>query len=217
MPVASSSPKNTCPRSGISSPAITRSSVVLPEPDGPRSARSSPARTSSDTPRSAAVSPNSFAIPATRMSMPVPRSMGRSPGERVPVSPLEERLGCQGDNGQESEERSDGEGRDEVVLIVENLNVERHGVGQASHVSGDDRHGAELAHGAGIAQQDAVEQRPADVRQGHGQKGPDRTGAQGQGRLLIRGALLLHEWDQLTGNKGKGDEDRRQHDAGQGE
>src|SRR4051794_40253546 len=179
MPVASASPKNTCPRSGISSPAITRSSVVLPDPDGPRSARSSPARTSSDTPRRAAVSPNSLAIPATRMSMPVPRSMGRSSGESIAVSPLEERLGCQGDNGQKSEERSDGEGRDEVVLIVENLNVERHGVGQAPHVSGDDRHGAELAHGAGIAQQDAVEQCPADVGQGHGQEDSERAGAQG--------------------------------------
>src|SRR5215210_8051609 len=110
---------------------MIRSSVVLPDPDGPRSARSWPARTSSDTPRSAAVSPNSFAIPATWMSMPVPSSMGGSSGESVAVSPLEEGLRCERDNGQESEERSDGEGRDEVVLIVENLNVERHGVGQA--------------------------------------------------------------------------------------
>src|SRR3954470_9878549 len=116
---------------------MMRRSVVLPDPDGPRSARSSPARTSSDTPRSAAVSPNSFAIPATRMSMPVPSSRGRSPGESVAVSPLEEGLRCEGDDGQESEERGDGESRDEVVLIVENLNVKRHGVGQAPHVSGD--------------------------------------------------------------------------------
>src|SRR3954464_8533376 len=115
---------------------MIRSSVVLPEPDGPRSARSSPARTSSDPPRSAAVSPNSFAISATRMSMPVPRSMGRSPRERITVSPLEERLGCEGDHSQESEERSDRKGRDEVVLIVENLNVKRHGVGHAPDMSG---------------------------------------------------------------------------------
>src|SRR4051794_36677355 len=142
---------------------MMRRSVVLPDPEGPRSARSSPARTSSDTPRSAAVSPNSFAIPATRMSMPVPSSMSRSPGESIPVLPFEEGLRCKRDDGQESEERSDGEGRDEVVLIVENLNVERHGVGHAPHVSGDNRHGAELAHGAGIAEQDAVEQRPANV------------------------------------------------------
>ena len=34
--------RSTVPRSGISSPAIMRSSVVLPEPDGPSSATSSP-------------------------------------------------------------------------------------------------------------------------------------------------------------------------------
>src|SRR6478609_7123675 len=113
---------------------MTRSSVVLPDPDGPSSARSSPARTSIVTPRSAAASPNSLAIPATRISMPVPRSMARSPGELIPVSPLEERLGGQGDDGQESEERSDREGRDEIVLIVEDLDVERHGVAEQDAV-----------------------------------------------------------------------------------
>ena len=34
-----------CPRPGRSSPAMTRSSVVFPEPDGPSSATSSPAGT----------------------------------------------------------------------------------------------------------------------------------------------------------------------------
>src|SRR4051812_32029239 len=170
---------------------MMRRSVVLPDPDGPSRASSSPARTSTETPRSAAVSPNSFAMPATRISMPVPGSMGRSPGERVAVSPLQERLGCKRDDGQESEERSDGKSRDEVVLIVENLNVKRHGVGHPADVSGDDRHRAELAHGAGIAEQNTVKQRPANVGQGHGQKGPDWAGAKRQSRLLVRGPLLL--------------------------
>ena len=41
--------KVTCPESGISSPAMTRSSVVLPLPLGPSSATSSPVSTSSET------------------------------------------------------------------------------------------------------------------------------------------------------------------------
>ena len=50
---ASSLPNQISPAVGISSPAISRSNVVLPEPDGPSSARSSPERISSDTPCSA--------------------------------------------------------------------------------------------------------------------------------------------------------------------
>ena len=50
---ASSPPKSTRPSVGHSRPAMMRSSVVLPEPDGPSSASSSPAPTSSETPCSA--------------------------------------------------------------------------------------------------------------------------------------------------------------------
>src|SRR5579864_7089962 len=46
------------PWSGVSNPAISRSSVVLPQPDGPSSANNSPSSTDSDTPSTAAIAPN---------------------------------------------------------------------------------------------------------------------------------------------------------------
>ena len=51
---------NTSPASGCSSPAITRSSVDLPEPLGPSSAISAPLGTLTETSSSATNSPNRF-------------------------------------------------------------------------------------------------------------------------------------------------------------
>ena len=48
------------PLAGVSKPAMRRSSVVLPEPEGPRSAISSPERISSDTSFSAGYRSNSL-------------------------------------------------------------------------------------------------------------------------------------------------------------
>src|SRR5262245_60687306 len=45
------------PSSGVSSPARSRSSVVLPQPEGPSSTRHSPAATSRSTPRTTSVEP----------------------------------------------------------------------------------------------------------------------------------------------------------------
>src|SRR5271163_2718496 len=45
------------PLSGCSKPAISRNSVVLPQPDGPSSANSSPCSTDSDTSSTAATAP----------------------------------------------------------------------------------------------------------------------------------------------------------------
>jgi hypothetical protein len=56
--VVSSPKKRTVPLSAVSRPAMMRSSVVLPDPDGPSSATSSPVPTSSVTFRSAANEPN---------------------------------------------------------------------------------------------------------------------------------------------------------------
>ena len=50
-------PIRISPDTGRSSPAIARSVVVLPHPDGPSSVRCSPAPTSKVTPRTAATSP----------------------------------------------------------------------------------------------------------------------------------------------------------------
>src|SRR5436305_1270076 len=115
---------------------MTRSSVVLPDPEGPSSAKSSPGATSSDTPRSAA--PASKALTRSRTAMPTPARAGlRSTiasvppraGEGVGVTPLEEGLERQGDESQEGEERSDREGGGKIVFIVEDLDMQGQRVG----------------------------------------------------------------------------------------
>ena len=55
----------TEPRSGCSSPAMMRSSVDLPQPDGPSRAKNSPVSIRSETPASAVTAPNRLQIPST--------------------------------------------------------------------------------------------------------------------------------------------------------
>src|SRR4051812_7361978 len=76
------------------------------------------------------------------------------------VGPLDERLEDEGDESEEGEERGGGEGADEVVFVVEDFDVERQGVGLAADVSRNDGYGAEFAHRAGVAEDDAVEEAP---------------------------------------------------------
>src|SRR6476620_10116693 len=111
---------------------MTRKSVVLPEPEGPSSAISSPERIRRPTPRNAAVSPKSLTISATVMSTESVLSMGGSARDFVAVAPLEDRFDRQGDEGETSEERSDGEGCHEVEFIVQDLDMEGHGRGEAA-------------------------------------------------------------------------------------
>src|SRR6266446_3990287 len=64
--VMSSPSTRTRPPSGLSKPATTFNSVVLPEPLGPRMVKSSPEAMSSDTPSSATTSPKRRVSPSTR-------------------------------------------------------------------------------------------------------------------------------------------------------
>src|SRR3954467_5670542 len=65
-----SSPEiSTCPSSGCSSPAMTRSSVDLPLPLGPRRAVSPPSGTSMETSSSATKSPKRLVTFLTEMAM----------------------------------------------------------------------------------------------------------------------------------------------------
>src|SRR3989454_1279773 len=57
------------PSSGRSKPAISRSVVVLPEPEGPRSVKNSPAGISRSTRSTATTSPYVLRIPASRTSI----------------------------------------------------------------------------------------------------------------------------------------------------
>ena len=95
--------------------------------------------------------------------------------------------------------------------------MQRHGVGEPADVAGDHRDRAELAHRAGVAQQHAVEQAPFDVGQRHPEEDLQAAGAQHARGLLLLGALLLHQRDQLARDEREGHEDGREHDARHGE
>ena len=84
-------------------------------------------------------------------------------------------------------------------------------------MAGDDGDGAELAHRAGVAEQDAGEQRPFDVRQRHGEEDLEAARAERQRGFFLGRSLLLHERNHLARDERKGDEQRRQHDARHGE
>src|SRR2546421_6882545 len=60
------------PTSGWSRPAIARSSVVLPLPEGPRSATTSPLRSSNETPFKMSFSPSRLCTSATTRFAPRP-------------------------------------------------------------------------------------------------------------------------------------------------
>src|ERR1700681_3013629 len=104
----------------------------------------------------AGVSPMAVASPsaviATATPQLAPDSVPSGGGEGVAVSPFEEGLCAQGDEGEACQKRGDGESSDEVVLIIKDLHLERHGVGESADMAGDDRHRTEFAHGAGVAQ-----------------------------------------------------------------
>ena len=61
------------PRSAARSPAIIRSVVVLPEPDGPSIEKNSPSRTSRSIPSTATTSPKRFWTPSRRTAVAAPR------------------------------------------------------------------------------------------------------------------------------------------------
>src|SRR3954469_12318447 len=68
MFVMSSPPRVMRPASGCSKPAIMRSVVVLPEPDGPSSVKNSPSPTTTSTSCTATTSPYVLRRPSARTS-----------------------------------------------------------------------------------------------------------------------------------------------------
>src|SRR5215472_786638 len=98
---------------------------------------------------------------------------------------LDQGLDDEREPGEQREERSHGECAHEVVFVVEDLDVERHGVGEAADVARDHRHRAELAHGARVAEDQPVEQTPADLRQRHLEEGHPAAGPERDGCLFL--------------------------------
>src|SRR6185295_12057843 len=139
---------------------MIRNSVVLPEPDGPSSASNSPLPTLRSTLSSAAKVPNFLTIFLTSMvTWVVPW--------RLPFvqSPFENGLHDQRDQGKHRQQRGNRKRRHELILIIEDLDQQRHGVGFAADMAGHHRYRAELAHGAGVAQQHTIQQAPFDIGQ----------------------------------------------------
>ena len=118
--------------------------------------------------------------------------------------------------GQQGQQRRHRKCRDELVVVVENFDVQRHGVGESADVAGHHRYGAEFAHGAGVAKNHAVDQRPFHVGQRHAEKCLPAAGAQRQRGFFLVIALRLNHREQLARDKRKRDEDRGQHDSGNG-
>src|ERR1700689_5426765 len=127
-------PMERSPRSGRSRPAITRSKVVLPEPEGPSSASNSPGCTDKFTPSSATVSPKRL----FRFLISMPLMSGRAGRtDFALVAPFEQPLYHQGDQGEQRQERCEREGRDDIVVLVQRFDLQRHGHGGAADMAGD--------------------------------------------------------------------------------
>src|SRR5690606_24195128 len=151
---ASSSPMVTVPPSANAKPAMTRKSVVFPEPDGPNRATSSPPATASDTPRNAGATPNdsrtslmvsarlsprgacSWLEPRGACSWLEPLGSAMSAARHGAEAPLDDVLHHQRHQRQQNQQRSQAEGCDPVVLVVEDLDLQRDRVGQAADVAG---------------------------------------------------------------------------------
>jgi hypothetical protein len=133
------------------------------------------------------------------------------------VAPLDHRLDHQRDQRQYRQQRGHGEGGHRLVFVVEHFHVQRHGVGLAADVTRHHRHRAELAHGARVAQDHAVQEAPLDVGQRHAPEGLPAGRAEHDGGLLLVGALRLHQRNELARDEREGHEHGGQHDAGHGE
>src|SRR5438477_7094127 len=72
--------------------------------------------------------------------------------------PLHQGLDDQRQDRQQREQRGYGERTDEVVFVIQDLNMQRHGVRQAAHVTGHYRDGAEFPHGTRVTENHAVDQ-----------------------------------------------------------
>ena len=196
--------------SGQSRPAMMRSSVVLPDPDGPSSATNSPDWMSRfDVVERGEGAEALGDVDEWRCVIGIHSLLTLVVSSATLATSVTSASSA-------SSEATANDGH-ELILVVENFDMQRHGVGLAANVAGHDRHRAELAHGARVAQKHAVEQRPFHVRQGHAQEGPQARRAERERGLLLLRALLLHQRDQFARDERKRDEHRRQHDAGQRE
>src|ERR1700686_342227 len=112
------------PLSGSSSPAMMRSRVVFPEPDGPSKATSSPVSIRRLTSCRVSWAPKRFRMCSTSMLN----------------FPLHEFLERQRDDGKHAQQRRHCKCAGVVVIVIENLDVKRQSVGLTANVSRNDGH-----------------------------------------------------------------------------
>src|SRR5689334_8432565 len=122
---------------------MMRKSVVLPEPEGPSRATSSPEPISRCT-RSSAVQARKRLETSRRVTF-LTLFLRDARFERC--------LGDQRYQREQRQERRNRKRRGELILVVENLDMQRHAVGLAADMAGHHRDGAELAHRARVAKQ----------------------------------------------------------------
>src|SRR5690606_30531709 len=148
------------PVSGVSRPAMMRSRVVLPQPDGPSKATSSPLWMSRLMSFSARKAPN--CLWTLRISMLTGLFLRAAVALAVDsrFAPLLEQ---QNDQGQGQQQAGHAERRDVVVFVVENFDMQRQGIGHPADMPGHHRHGAELAHRTRGTEYHAINQPPADI------------------------------------------------------
>src|SRR5579859_4344493 len=137
----------TSPASGVSSPAMTRSSVDLPLPLGPSRPVSDPLSTEMDTSSSATNSPNRFVT------------------LRASIATLHHRHEKERRDGEKREQHRRGVRAGLVEVLVRRLDVLREGLGAPGDPAGHDADGAELAERARRREDDAVRDRPPDRRE----------------------------------------------------
>jgi len=83
-------------------------------------------------------------------------------------------------------------------------------------MAGHDIHRAELTHGAGIAQDDTIQQTPFDIRHCHTPEKLPAVGPEAKGGDFLLGPDSLHDRHQLASNKRARDECRSQYKAWRG-
>src|SRR5690348_2229676 len=131
----------------------------------------------------------------------------------VGVTPFENGLEREGYESQHHEQRGNGKGSDILIVVIERLDVQRHGFGQATNMARNHRHRAELAHGARVAKQHAIEQAPFYVGKCHMPESAPAAGSQRDRSLLLVASLVVHQRNELARDERECHEDRCQYDS----
>src|ERR1700687_5583326 len=107
---------------------MMRGSVLWPERDGPSNAINSPELTSRLTWSRAVKAPKRLVTSCKAIFMG---------SLLIPRSAFQHHLGDERDQGQQCQQRRYRKRRHELVFVVEDLDMQRHGVGLAAHMARD--------------------------------------------------------------------------------